>query len=171
MVDILYDGKWMRMVRSGRWEFVQRKNICGIVGIVAVTDEGRLLLVEQYRPPVGRRVIEVPAGLAGDLPGSEHEDLAAAACRELEEETGYRAGKMDLLCSGAPSAGLCGELISLYRAAELVKVAEGGGDHTEDIEVHEVPLNEVRAFLAEREQAGVVVDLKVYAALYFAEAT
>jgi hypothetical protein len=102
----LYDGKFIRLVRQHNWEFVQRKNVSGIVGIVAVTDDRRLVLVEQFRPPVGKPVIELPAGLAGDVAGSETEELADAARRELLEETGLRGEEMTRLCAGTASAGL-----------------------------------------------------------------
>jgi len=163
---VLYEGRYCRLVRVGRWEFVKRRNICGIVGILAITPDGRMVLVEQYRAPVAARVVEIPAGLAGD--DGRGEDLAAAARRELEEETGWRAERMTLLAGGAASAGITDEIITLYRAEGLVKVSAGGGDDSENITVHEVPLDDVPAFLAACAQRGVVVDLKVYAALYFA---
>src|SRR5215217_1288754 len=85
------EGKRVRLVRRGDWEFVTRKKSSGIVAIVAVTDDYKLVLVEQYRPPVAKSVIELPAGLAGDEAGHEQEDLLTAARRELLEETGYEA--------------------------------------------------------------------------------
>src|SRR5205085_12602765 len=88
---VLYDGKHIQLVRRDRWEYARRKNLTGIVAIVAVTGDGKLILVEQYRPPVGARGIELPAGLAGDAAGEESEALAAAARRELLQETGYGA--------------------------------------------------------------------------------
>src|SRR3954467_3378014 len=103
---ILYDGKHIQLVKQANWEFAKRKNLTGIVGIVAVTDDGKLVLVEQFRPPVGKRVIELPAGLAGDSGGTEGEDLAVAAKRELLEETGYEAKQWTRLVDGAASAGM-----------------------------------------------------------------
>ena len=100
--QILCDAKYLRLLRSDGWEFVQRKNFSGIVGIIALTNDGKLILVEQYRPPVGENVIEIPAGLAGDSATSRNEDLWFAASRELEEEIGYRAKRMTLLASGTP---------------------------------------------------------------------
>jgi len=166
---VLYDGRYSRMVRREGWEFVQRKGVSGIVGIVAVTDEGKILLVEQYRPPVGSRVIEIPAGLVGDVEGSEDEPLAEAARRELEEETGYRAAEMEHLADGTASAGLTDEIITLFRARGLTKMGGGGGDEQEDIEVHAVAVGDVMRFLEERKKRGVLVDLKVYAAMWFVE--
>ena len=166
--ETLCDARYLRLVRADGWEFVQRKNVSGIVGIIAVTDDGKLVLVEQYRPPVGKNVIEIPAGLAGDSPTSKNEDLGLAASRELEEETGYRAGRMTQLASGTASAGLCDEVITLFRAEQLEKIHDGGGDDSEDITVHEIPLDHVERWLKEQLANSKLVDLKVYAALHFA---
>lgn len=163
----LCTGKFMQLVRRGHWEFTERLHICGIVGIVAVTVEGKLLLVEQFRPAVNARVIELPAGLAGDIAGSECEDLADAARRELEEETGYTAERITFLTEGPPSSGITSEVITLFRANGLRKIGHGGGDHTEDITVHEVPLGEVHPWLEARRQQGTMLDMRIYTGLYF----
>ena len=166
--QVVYDGKHVQLVRQGGWEFARRKGISGIVGIVAVTDDMRLVLVEQHRPPVGARVIELPAGLAGDAKGHEGEDLADAARRELVEETGYEASGMRRVAAGAASAGMTDEVITLFRATGLKKVGQGTGDETEDITVHEVPVDGVIDWLAAREREGKLIDLKVYCGLFFA---
>jgi ADP-ribose pyrophosphatase len=165
---IVADGKYIQLVRQDNWEFARRKGISGIVGVVAVTDGGKLVLVEQYRSPVRASVIELPAGLAGDAKGHEGEDLADAARRELLEETGYEAKEVQRLAAGAASAGMTDEIITLFRATGLRKTGEGTGDETEDITVHEVPLADVVRWLAEQERGGKLVDLKVYCGLYFA---
>jgi ADP-ribose pyrophosphatase len=102
---VLAEGKYLRFMQRAGWEYAERRGVTGIVGIVAVTDEGKLLLVEQYRLPLDKRVIELPAGLVGDEAGKERESLLAAANRELQEETGYHAGNLVLLASGPTSAG------------------------------------------------------------------
>ena len=165
--ELLLDGQYLQTLRRGRWEFVRRKNTTGIVIIVALTPDDELIFVEQYRPPVGARVIELPAGLAGDISGQEHEALAKAAERELEEETGYRAARMEELVQGPVSAGLTSEIVTFFRAHDLTRITDGGGDEHEDIEVHRIPRASVGAWLAERQRAGVLVDSKVYVALYF----
>lgn len=163
----VYVGKHIALVSRDDWEYVTRPNIGGIVGIVAVTDAGNLLLVEQYRPPLDKRVIELPAGLAGDSAHTRGEDLIAAAKRELLEETGYAAESMELLTEGAASAGITDEIITLYRARGLRKTGDGGGDASEQIVVHEIPLTQLRGWLDERRRAGVVIDLKVFAGICF----
>lgn len=164
---ILAAGRFLRLVRRGHWEFVERVNTTGAVVIVAVTADGRLLLVEQFRLPLACPVIELPAGLAGDLPQSRGEDLREAARRELLEETGYASQEMLYLTDGPSSAGLSTEEYTLLRATGLRRVRAGGGDESESIVVHEVPLAEVPAWLDAQRQAGKKVDPRVYAGLYF----
>lgn len=165
---VLAEGNYLRFVIRDGWEFIRRKNVSGIIGIVPITDEGKLVLVEQYRPPVDCNVIELPAGLVGDVAGQEGETLETAAGRELIEETGYAAAHWTRLVDGAPSAGASGERMTLFLARGLTKVGPGGGDHTESIRVHEVPLAEVPDWLTWQKQRGIEIDLKVYAGLFFA---
>lgn len=165
--EVLYDGRFLQAVRREHWEFVRRKNTSGIVILVALTDADELLLVEQFRTPVGTRVIELPAGLAGDIAGEEDEPLQRAAARELEEETGFRPGRIVPLTHGPVSAGLTSEVVTFFRALDLVRVSDGGGDEHEDIVVHRIPRPEVHAFLVARQAEGLHVDPKVYAALWF----
>jgi ADP-ribose pyrophosphatase len=167
---ILAETKYLRLVDRRGWSFVQRCNNTGIVGIVAATRDGRLLLVEQYRPPLARNVIELPAGLVGDA-GNPGETPLAGARRELLEETGYEAERWTYLFDGVSSGGLSDESISLFLAEGLSRVAEGGGDASEDITVHEIPLEEVEGWLRAREADGCAVDFRVYVALYVLRST
>ncbi|HUV39721.1 MAG TPA: NUDIX hydrolase, partial [Planctomycetota bacterium] len=82
---MICEGQHLRLVDQGGWEHVERIGVSGIVALVAVTASDEIVLVEQYRPALDRRVIELPAGLVGDRPGEEHEDLETAARRELLE--------------------------------------------------------------------------------------
>ena len=164
---VVWEGKYIRAVVRGRWEFAERKNITGIVGIVPLTDDGRLVLIEQYRPAVDAPVVELPAGLVGDVPGEEDEPMAAAAQRELLEETGYRAGTMKRLFHGSASAGISAEQITFFLATDLAKAGPGGGDGTEDITVHEVPIGDVTDWLDGKAAEGAVIDVKIYSALHF----
>ena len=165
---IRWEGKFLRVIQEGRWEYADRVKTSGAVAIVAVTDEARLVLTEQYRIPVAKRVIELPAGLAGDLAEKANEDFAEAARRELLEETGYEASDMRRLASGPPSAGLASEIVVFYHATKLRRAGEGGGDAQEDIRVHEVPLCDINQWLAAKTAEGLLVDPKVYAGLYLA---
>jgi ADP-ribose pyrophosphatase len=165
---LIASGKYMNVVVRRGWEYVERTNVSAIVALIAVTDDGRILLTEQYREPVGNRVVELPAGLVGDVPGRESEDLRAASQRELMEETGYRAERFEELIVGPPSAGITSEIVTFFRATGLRKVGAGGGDDSERITVHEVPLARADQWLRERAKQGVLVDPKVYTGLYFA---
>ena len=165
----VWEGKHLRVRKCGRWEYVARTKARGGVVIVAVTDDHKLLLVEQYRVPMGKAVLELPAGLAGDEEGSETEDLMAAAKRELLEETGYDAREMILLMAGPSSAGLTNEVNTLFRAVGVRPVSSGGGDEHEQIQVHAIPLSHVDSWLRQKMEEGMGVDPKVYAGLYFIE--
>jgi len=164
---ILYDGEFLRLKQRAHWQFVERSNARGAVVIVALTDHDELLLVEQPRLPVDGRVIELPAGLVGDVLGEEDEALEIAAARELEEETGYRPADLEFLTTGPPSAGLANEAVSFYRARGLTRIDGGGGDDSEQITPHVVPLADVEGWLVAREAEGIQVDPKIYAGLYF----
>ena len=165
--SVVYEGRYLVTLRRDRWEYVSRKGVSGIVILVATTPANELLFVEQHRTPVNARVIELPAGLAGDIAGQEDEALETAAARELEEETGWRPGRIQRLVGGPVSAGLTTEIVTFFRATELARVGDGGGDEHEDIVVHTVPLVDVEAWLDAKAKAGVLVDPKVYAALWF----
>ncbi|HEY1066128.1 MAG TPA: bifunctional nicotinamidase/pyrazinamidase [Pirellulales bacterium] len=166
-IETIAEGRFLKLVRVGKWEYAERVKVSGVVVVVAVTPRGKLLLVEQYRPPIQANVLELPAGLAGDIPGSETEALATAAQRELFEETGYQAESMEFLTSGPNSAGLTSETASFFLAVGVKKVSEGGGDATENIKIHEVPLARVSRWLKDAAAAGKQIDPKIFTALYF----
>lgn len=162
-----YTGKFLRVINEQGWEYVERSNCSGIVVIIAVTEDQKLLLVEQFRIPVKKPVIEFPAGLVGDLHENQDELLETAAKRELLEETGYTAAYMNFLIEGPPSAGLSAEILTFFLATGLQKITAGGGDHTESIKVYEIPINDVDAFLTGKQKQGVLIDPKIYSGLYF----
>jgi ADP-ribose pyrophosphatase len=166
-VDVLGTGRFLRLVRRGKWEFAHRVDSDGVVVLVAVTPGGELLLVEQHRGSVDKLCIELPAGLSGD-DDKAGEDLTEAARRELEEETGWLPGRVEYLCEGPVSAGMSSEVLTWFRCHDLEKVGDGGGDQHEDITVHAVPLAEVPTFLERMVAEGRIVDTKVYAGLYWA---
>ena len=166
--EVLAEGLFVRLVRRDGWEWAERTNNSGVVAVVAITAEARLVLVEQYRAPLEARVLELPMGLSGDLAHAAGEDFREAARRELLEETGYEAGRLELLAEGPTSSGLTSEILTFFLATGCRKIGHGGGDESEEIEVHVVPLDRADAWLEQRRAAGVVLDPKVYAALYFA---
>ena len=163
--ETIYEGRFLRMSSRNGWEFVQRVNSSGVVGIVAITDERELVLVEQFRKPVGRTVIELPAGLAGDDRNRRGESLIDAAKRELLEETGFEAANWEPIGHGYTSAGLSDEAVTLFLATGLTQTGKGGGDGHEDIAVHLIARESVQEWLRKRVAKGVGVDLKVYHAV------
>ena len=163
-VRVLGSGRYLTLLDDAGWEYVTRPHIKGVVVIVAITDEEKLLLVEQHRPAVGNRVIELPAGLVGDVEAGE--SLIVAAERELIEETGFAAREMIVLAEGPISVGVSDETVSFFQARDLRRVGPGGGDASEKITNHEVPLAELRRFLADRARAGLPIDPKIYAGLF-----
>lgn len=161
-------GRWLRLVQQDGWEFVERTNVTGIVVIVAVTPKRELLLVEQFRPPVGATVVELPAGLAGDEPDADDETMIDAAKRELHEETGYEAKHWEVLAAGPPSAGQSTEVVTFVGAEGLKRTGKGGGVADENITTHLVPLRTVRRWLKRRADEGALIDAKLWGGLYFA---
>lgn len=163
----LFLGKFLALIREGRWEYAERVNATGAAIIVAVTPANKLLLVEQYRIPCHARTIELPAGITGDEPGSGGEAHAEAARRELLEETGYAAGTIEPLTTGPASSGLTSEIVTLFLASNLTKAGQGGGVGHEEIVVHEIPLDQVHPWLEAQAASGVLIDPKIYSGLYF----
>jgi ADP-ribose pyrophosphatase len=165
--EILYAGKFLRLMKQGRWEYVQRVTRDHAVIVIGLTPRQEVVLIEQPRIPAGGNVIEWPAGLVGDSAGTEGESLESTARRELLEETGYEAERFIQVFSGPPSPGIASELITGFRAHGLSKTAPGGGEGGENITVHAIPLREVDDWLSRWLAQGGKVDPKVYAGLYF----
>jgi len=160
--ETVWQGRYLAAKRRGKWEYVARARGIHAAVILAVdADEngGHVLLVEQYRVPLGRNCVELPAGLVGD--DVEGEAAETAAIRELEEETGYRAQAMTDLGCFHSSPGMVSEGFTLLRAEGLTKVGEGGGVDGEDIAVHRVPLADVPAFVAAKRAEGCAIDVKL----------
>lgn len=158
-LETMWEGKFVKAMRRGKWEFASRTRGIEAVVIVAIDAEDHVILVEQDRVPLGRRCLELPAGLVGD--DSEGEAVETAAARELEEETGYRAAKIVPLGHFNASPGMVTEGFTLVRAEGIERVGDGGGEESEDITVHRVPMREVAAFVAAKRAEGLAMDVKL----------
>ena len=175
---ILWQGKYLRSVlikyyvrcnsshqiEARDWEAFERVNCDGVIGIVPFTDNGEVILIRQFRPPINGFVIELPAGLV-----DAGEDFEQAVRRELIEETGYKAGNVQFLTEGPMSSGASAEILSVYIATGLIHVGIGQRDETEDIEVIPVQLGNIAAKLEELRQSGDHIDLKVYGMIEMAK--
>ncbi len=158
---IVWQGKFITAKVNGKWEYVSRARGIRAAVILAIDEAGHVILVEQYRVPLGRNCIELPAGLIGDHDDVEGEDDTTAAARELEEETGYRAGRLESLGEFWSSPGMLSESYTLIKAHDLVKVGEGGGTDGENITVHRVPIADLAQFIAARRSLGDAIDGKL----------
>ena len=163
---IVGETQHVQLLDRDGWSFVRRNSGTGVVCIVAETNDDQIVLVEQPRPPVGRQVIELPAGLVGDLDHQPSESVREAAERELAEETGYEADHYERLIEIASCPGLTDETVTLYLARGLRRIGPGGGDATEEITVHVIPLAQVDDWLRQQADAGKLIDARVYGGLY-----
>jgi ADP-ribose pyrophosphatase len=158
------EGKYLRLVRRGHWEYAERTNAGSAVIVIAVTPENKLVFVEQFRIPMNANTIEMPAGLVGDV--DAHDTLEEAARRELLEETGWLAADVKVLMVGPTSSGMSNEVVAFVRARGLTRVHAGGGDETENITVHEVPVADAPRWLAAKMAEGYGMDAKLWAGLW-----
>ena len=154
----MWAGRFISAKRRGRWEYATRARDIRAVVILAI-DDGHVLLVDQHRVPLGRRCLELPAGLVGD--GAAGEAVEVAAVRELEEETGYRAEAIESLGEYHSSPGMVSESFTLVRATGLARVGQGGGVEDEGIVVHRVPLAVIADYVAARRAEGMAIDVKI----------
>lgn len=127
-----------------KWDFIGHK---GAAAVVAVNEEGKLLMVRQYRNALDRETLEIPAGGLNSI--EEPTDVAAA--RELEEETGYKAGKLELLMTIRTTVAFCNEKIDVYVATDL-KPSSQNLDEDEFIGVETYSIEEL---------AQMVYDCKI----------
>lgn len=165
-VERLHQGRFLVLLKEGRWEYVQRTSNRGAVFVLAVTAERELVLVEQYRVPLHARSVELPAGILGDEAAHAGETPEACALRELEEETGFRGTQAQVLMSGPVAPGLTSEILYLVQVQGLRKAGKGGGVGSEDIAVHRVPLDSIDAWLQQRRRAGLWIEPRIYTGLY-----
>ena len=157
-VETMWEGNFIAAKRRGKWEYVSRTRGIKAAVILAI-DEGHILLVEQYRVPLGKICIELPAGLIGDE--TENEDPLEAAGRELEEETGYRAERLENAGEFYSSPGMVSESFTLVKAHGLTKIGEGGGVEGENITVHRVAVDQMPDFIASQRKLGRAIDVRL----------
>ena len=156
--DIVWQGKFITVKTRGKWEYVARARGIKAAVILAI-DNGHVILVEQFRLPIGRSSLELPAGLIGDE--EEGEQTLCAAARELEEETGYRAGRWNVIGDFYSSPGMVSESFTFLAAYDLEKVSDGGGVDGENIIVHRVALDRLVTFIAEKRDEGCGIDVRL----------
>ncbi|WP_409035236.1 NUDIX hydrolase [Novosphingobium sp.] len=159
--EVRWAGKFITARTRGKWEYVTRARGIRAAVIVAIDDADHVLLVEQYRVPLQRLCLELPAGLIGDDDGGEGEDALDAAARELEEETGYRAARIESLGEFYSSPGMVSESFSLVRAHGLTKVGPGGGTEGENITVHRVARAHLPQFVEMARARGLGIDVRL----------
>jgi ADP-ribose pyrophosphatase len=162
--EVMWAGKYVRALRRGQWEYVSRANDIRAVVILAEY-EGKVILIDQPRVAVGGRCMELPAGLVGDQdPDATPESTAV---KELEEEAGFTAGRVERLGDFHGSPGMLAESFTLVRAHDVRRIGDGGGDENEDINVHLVARTDIPAFLEEKRAQGFAIDVKLLIFLGF----
>ena len=162
--QVMWEGKYVRAIKQGRWEYVSRVNQVRAV-VVLAEFEGKMILVEQWRAPVGAPCLELPAGLVGDT--DRDATVEGTAIKELEEETGFTAARVERLGDFYASPGLVSESFTLVRAHGVERRGEGGGIEGEDIKVHLVARDEIPAFVAGKRAQGLAIDVKLLLFLNF----
>jgi ADP-ribose pyrophosphatase len=154
----MWAGKFVRALRRGKWEYASRTGDIHAVVILAEY-EGKLILIDQPRVPLDARCVELPAGLVGD--NDPNATVETAAIKELEEETGFTAERIERLGDFYSSPGMLSESFTLVRAHGLRRIGDGGGDENEDINVHLVPRADIPNFLEQKRAEGFGVDVKL----------
>ena len=163
--QVMWEGRFITAKTRGRWEYVGRARGIRAAAIIALDRDpdgtAHVILVSQYRVPLSRFSLEIPAGLICEDEGKQGEDALTAAARELEEVTGYRADSLEVLGEFYSSPGMVSECFTLLKATVLTRVSEGGGTEGENITVHRVALRDLSRFVAEWRRAGHAVDVRI----------
>ena len=155
----------MVFLRRNGWEYVEHRTAPEAAMIVAITARDEIVLAEEFRPPIAAPVVSLPAGLIGD---EGPEDAESAARRELLEETGHAAPRLEYLARGPGSAGQSSEMVTFFLARPAALVAGQASHDAGKIRVHVVPIAELPAWAAAREAEGAAIDPKIWAGLYLA---
>jgi ADP-ribose pyrophosphatase len=163
-LQTMWSGKYLTVLKRGKWEYVSRSGSTNAVVILA-EHEGKVILIDQYRVPVGARCVELPAGLVGDE--DKNATVEGTAVKELEEETGFTAERIETLGTFHSSPGMVAESFTLVRAHGIRKCGEGGGNSDEDINVHLIARDEIPAFVQQKRDEGLAVDVKLLLFLNF----
>ena len=160
ILDIYKDHMVWENGHTEDWDFVAHRN--GAAAVVAVDGDGKLLMVRQFRNALDRETIEVPAGARDSVT----EDTAVCAARELEEETGFKAGKLEKILSLKSTVAFCNELIDVYLATELTP-GKTHFDPGEDIRLERYTLQELldKIFACEIQDGKTVAGILAYATL------
>jgi ADP-ribose pyrophosphatase len=156
--ELMWEGKFIRALRRGKWEYASRARDIRAVVILA-EHEGKLILVDQPRVGPDCRCVELPAGLVGDV--DPNATIEATAIKELEEETGFTAERVERLGDFYSSPGMLAEAFTLVRVHGVRRIGEGGGDDNEDINVHLVARADVPNFLEQKRAEGFGMDVKL----------
>ena len=153
--EVMWQGKYIRAVKRGRWEYVSR--VGGVRAVVILAEyEGKVILIDQTRVGLGRRCLELPAGLVGDE--NPNATIEETAVKELEEEAGFTAERIERLGDFYASPGMLSEGFTLVRADG---VRPTGGDHEADIVVHLVARADIPAFIEQMRAEGMAIDVKL----------
>lgn len=163
-LEVMWEGKFVRVLRRGKWEYASRARNIGAV-VILTEFEGKIILVDQPRIAPGCRCIELPAGLVGD--DDPDATVEGTAIKELLEETGFAASRVERLGEFFSSPGMLSEGFTLVRAHGVSQVGPGGGDESEDIKVHLVPRADIASFLEQKRAEGFGVDAKLLLLLNF----
>lgn len=160
IIDFYKDTMQVPNGRVVKWDFIKHQ---GAAAVVPVTEDGKLLLVRQYRNALDRYTLEIPAG---GLNGPD-EPTGEAAARELEEETGYRAGKIQWLITIRTTVAFCNEKIDIYVATDLIPGSQHL-DEDESIDVEAYTVDELceKIFSGEIEDSKTISAIMSYRAKY-----
>ena len=159
--QVRWAGRFITAKTRGKWEYVTRSRGIRAAVILAIDEHDHVLLVEQFRVPLGKPCLELPAGLIGDDDSFAGEGDTAAALRELQEETGYLAARMEVVGEFYSSPGMVSESFTLLRASGLERTGPGGGTAGEDITVHRIALSELAGFVDKARARGLGIDVRL----------
>jgi len=155
---VMWEGRYVRAIKQGRWEYASRVGDVRAVVIIAEHD-GKTILIDQQRLAVGGRCLELPAGLVGDE--DPQATIEGTAVKEREEETGFTASRVERLGDFHASPGMLAESFTLVRAHGVTRSGEGGGTEHEDINVHLVARGDIPAFIEQKRAEGFAIDVKL----------